>query len=228
MELEDFFLRDSAYPFDWIESSWTGVEECIRNDFKDFLKYEELYQLKKHHHAYRNIRYGFSFLHDFKKNYSLKSQLNSVQEKYDRRINRFYKSISEPTLFFRYIQNSDELLFLKTNHKKVRDFLKSFCESNEIIYISQDSPFETEVPNVFFVEKDPGEKLTHHPLSQNKRLREMLSDASIPGKQENQAFEIRKKDNKSEIPKGIGYLKVRARRIIEKHILKDYIHYQQY
>lgn len=227
MELEDLFLRDSSYPFDWIESTLIGVEECIKNNFDGFLKYEDLFQLKKYHHAYRNTRYGFSFLHDFKRNYSLKSQLKGVQKKYDRRIKRFYKSISEPTMFFRYIQNSDELSFLNKNHKRITDFLKSFCDSNEIIYICQDLPCETEVPNVFFVEKDPGEKLTHHPLSQNKRLREMLTDAWIPGKEENVSFEIRKKYNKSKRPKGINYLKFRVCRFIEKHIFKDYIHYQQ-
>lgn len=222
-ELEGYALRDASYPFDWVASEWHGVESCIRTGFESFLDYDELYQMRKYHHAYRNDKLGIEFFHDFKKNYSLKSQLPPVRKKYTRRIERFYRSITEPTLFFRYIRDEGELEFINKNHGEILSFLKGFCKENEIIYISHEKPRQTAIPCLFFVKKDEGEKVTKTPLSQNAGLEKIMKSLSSPSKDKNIEFEKKKAEAKTE--------KMQIRRKLEKfaqkHIFKDYIHDKQ-
>lgn len=105
-ELERFGLRDASYPFDWIISDIEGVFQCIDNNFDGLLDINVLTQSDKHRMYYKNTKYDFYFFHDFDKYMSLLSQIDQVKKKYERRIERFYRNIQEPTLFLRYI--SDE------------------------------------------------------------------------------------------------------------------------
>lgn len=95
-------LRATSGPFDWI----TGVGfskriDIIRDNFrdfleKDFLKFQEKKPGKPDDKAcdyYYNQKTGFHFPHDFPTGIPLDTSLPDVQEKYSRRIARFYQNI---------------------------------------------------------------------------------------------------------------------------------------
>ncbi|HLB41200.1 MAG TPA: DUF1796 family putative cysteine peptidase [Candidatus Babeliales bacterium] len=114
-----FDLRDEAYPFDWIESPFSALYQCLVDDFANFLT-----ALKSKRDYLVVDFYGFEFLHDWPTqvcpnfdvansdfgvgNAQLVSdwpQYNeSVRSKYRRRIARFRQSCSgqEKIFFFRY------------------------------------------------------------------------------------------------------------------------------
>ncbi len=136
-ELERLGLRDASYPFDWLITQRESVEKLIKNRFKDFLSYDLLYQDSEHPQIYRNKEYDFgvSFYHDFSGYIPLEKQLDAVTEKYNRRIDRFYTAISEPTLFIRYVNNESDALFYKMNFERSLKFFKSFCPQNELMLV---------------------------------------------------------------------------------------------
>lgn len=78
----------------------------------------------------------FTFVHDFDAYLPLKKQLPKVEEKYRRRIARFYKDIKEKTLFIRYINPNEDVKWIEENQHKIEEELKSFNPNNRIIYIS--------------------------------------------------------------------------------------------
>lgn len=106
-ELEKLGLRTESSPFDWVISDFEGDINNIKNHFADYLDYIFLSQDKQNREIYKNIKYNICFFHDFNKYTSLKKQLPHVAEKYNRRIERFYKSITSPTLFIRYISDEE-------------------------------------------------------------------------------------------------------------------------
>lgn len=138
LELERMGLRSTSSPFDWIISNYEGVINAIQNHFEDFLSYENLLQSESVHKRYFDEKYRMWFFHDFDQYHSLKSQLPSVKAKYLRRIYRFYEDIKEPTLFVRYIsdETEEELEYIKKNHTKIKDLLKSFNQENDVLYIA--------------------------------------------------------------------------------------------
>ena len=103
-ELERNGLREASLPFDWQITDFQGVITAIDNSFDRYLDYEELLQNVTYPQYYMDKRYNCQFYHDFDKYRSLKQQIGFVKEKYDRRIKRLYRFISEPTLFIRYIR----------------------------------------------------------------------------------------------------------------------------
>ena len=53
-ELERIGLRSASYPFDWLISSWSGVEKMIDNNFDGFLNYDDLQQYENSREKYCN------------------------------------------------------------------------------------------------------------------------------------------------------------------------------
>lgn len=137
-ELERIGLRDASYPFDWLISDFGGVITAIETRFKDFLRYDYLAQMRVNPRYYINTEYGFQYYHDFNSYQPLKKQLRKVKKKYKRRIKRFYKVISKPTLFVRYIQDDKELKWIENNYNSIILLLKSFNSHNSIVFISND------------------------------------------------------------------------------------------
>ena len=108
MEFERLGCRKYSFPFDWlITPDFNIVIDLIENNFADFLNEEYLNQIKQYPSYYRNIKYNIDFYHDFSPLKSFDSQISEVSEKYQRRIERFYKQIDTPTLFCRYITQAD-------------------------------------------------------------------------------------------------------------------------
>ena len=108
LEMERIGLRNDSYPFDWlITSDFDKVLDLIENRFDVFLDKSDLEQEEDKNH-YLSRRNNLHFYHDFKYNdVPFDQQFESVERKYQRRIDRFYSSATQPTLFIRYLSASD-------------------------------------------------------------------------------------------------------------------------
>lgn len=149
MELERKGLRTASYPFDWVLSdNFEKVIKMIETNFEGFLDYDNLYQEEILDHYY-NSNVQIHCYHDFNSVDSLEKQIVDVSEKYKRRIERFYKSISEPTLFVRYCRDKTEEKFIRENEKKIGKILKSYNPHNSLLYIVPSSENRFEM-NLFF------------------------------------------------------------------------------
>lgn len=157
-EIERLGFRDGAYPFDWcISKDYKGVERAIEEHFKDWLKQETLEQSIVDPKNYRNM-YNVQFFHDFSKYKTLKKQLPKVQNKYDRRVEKFFNSIRETTLFIRCINDDngeEEIRYWDENVGYIEKILKSYNKNNRIVFIANEELRE-EYCNIeiYYVEQD--------------------------------------------------------------------------
>lgn len=210
-------FRDCSYPFDWLfADDFSGVISAIENDFSDFLSYNALLQHEDNKSRYYNKIYRFSFFHDFNKYESLKSQLASVQEKYNRRICRFKNDICEPTVFFRYIISKKDVEFIVNNYKKINTIIKSFCPQNRIIYISHHEDLLNLPIDIYITEKDEGDWITRTPLIKNTTLENNLKNTVFENKESNKQFSQKVRHRFS------------LERFFRRFFKKDYIHSEIY
>lgn len=104
--LRRHFLRRASGPLDWNGESPDGIvgqAKLIRDDFKSFLKLENLTKLphlEGEHEDMKNDYYrdeatGILLYHDFKAGVPLAETFPTARATYDRRIARFYKMIAE-------------------------------------------------------------------------------------------------------------------------------------
>lgn len=231
IELEKLGLRNESSPFDWVISDFEGVIMAMQEHFVDFLSYKYLFQKKSNHAIYKNTKYNISFFHDFNKYESLKKQLPKVQEKYNRRINRFYKSITEPTLFIRYISDekkiegkSKELIWIEENYDYILGVIKSFNEHNEIIFIANDGVSSTKLV-IYNVQKDENDLVARNPIYKNSVLFDRFSDIDLPERQANIERYIKKEQYQNSI---LNRLKRKILSILKRVFLKEYSHESQY
>lgn len=240
-DLERMGLRDASYPFDWLISSFEGVICLIENEFKDFLRYEILSQDSLHRQHYRNDKYNLVFYHDFNKFSPLNEQIEDVQEKYRRRIDRFYKNISEPTLFIRYISdenkdrigNSAELLWIENNIERINHLIKRYNINNEIIFIGN-TGLSSDVIDIYCVDKDKNDTVARKPVDKNADLALFLNQIDFPNKQNN-LLRYRKKTRFSLLKKIRRKVISVIRKILGKvlflykpKILSEYVHNKTY
>lgn len=105
-------LRRASYPLDWV-GTWsirmTDVAKLVENDFADFLHLENLQilplpppvdtpegRLDDAHHLWcGDVATRIVIPHDFPMGRSLAESFPGVRKKYDRRIKRFYQTMSE-------------------------------------------------------------------------------------------------------------------------------------
>jgi len=88
-------LRSYAFPFDWLRTpQFDSIILLLKNSFKDFLNTGYLIANNTEKNITVNTLYDITFTHDFE-NYStfIAKDLGSVQEKYNRRINRLYETL---------------------------------------------------------------------------------------------------------------------------------------
>lgn len=226
-ELNDLGLRNRSYPFDWIRSRWRAVEHSLKTNFNGFLDYDSLYQKKHDLHVYKDLDYGVSFFHDFSKSKSLKSQLSNVQEKYNKRIDRFFYCIKTPTLFFRYCWDYDELKYISDNYIEVESLIKSFCNQNEIVFLSHDLPDDLDVSSIkylFFIEKSKEGSTNENPISSCNELYNYLKTVHYPKRQENLEYNKEKELHFSAKMNLVQRIKRKINKIQER---KTYIHKKQ-
>ena len=188
-DLKNMGLRSKSYPLDWVESfNFEKVIQLVGNNFDGFLDYDCLFQRTNQRLVYDNEKYEISFFHDFDKYISLKNQIQYVSEKYQRRIERFYKSISYPTLFIRYIMTDEDLEYISKNQREILAFLKTYNQNNEILYCSFIEDCNERIKNCYYVSKDEGNWYSKNPISGNKKLSEYLLNLDVYDTEKNLKF----------------------------------------
>ena len=230
IELEQMGLRDSSMPFDWVRTRWWAIENSFNKKFEGYLNYEDLHQKKSSLHCYKNLQYGVGFVHDFVDYKSLKSQITDVQKKYQRRIERFFSHIVEPTLFIRYMWDYDELVYVSAHYSEIERMIKAYNPNNEIIFITHDVPADLDVSSIkllFFIDKDDESELNERPISSNEELYLFLSTAEYKKREKNIQFNEAKAAQKVEQSKKlVSRLKKNCKKLfISKR--KKYIHNKQ-
>lgn len=141
-------LRLTSGPFDWLPYiPFEKRIDYIINDFIDFLNFEDLNYIDKKiyknvdkkHSYYKNKRNGFVYFHDFPENEPLEKSFRQVKERYNRRIERFYKYIyqSEKILFIWFSQEDVNTLdrTLIDSYKKIKE---KFDKDIDFLIIEQD------------------------------------------------------------------------------------------
>lgn len=182
LENERIGIRDCSLPFDWlIAGDFERVLWLIENDFKDFLLEENLYQeYYIDPNYYYDCESKVHFYHDFLHNIPLRNQYNSVKDKYNRRIKRFYKVISQPTLFVRYCSGGEkELNYIKKNREEILNILRRYNPNNEIIYIYTGNKNEQVDDGIFCVEADKNDGVARVYLNKLPQLESFLLDKSV-------------------------------------------------
>lgn len=177
LEFRRINVRDASYPFDWVISyDFEAMLYLIENNFAEFLSSELLYQLKEVPNCYRNRRYKIDFYHDFDEFKSLRRQLKKVQEKYNRRIKRFYDTIKSPTLLIRYVSSAKELLYIQENYEKIQTIFRKFNSKNEVHFVVNSDLYNEENLdfNFWYVEKDENENVARVFLEKNEKLKEYI------------------------------------------------------
>lgn len=179
LELERFGFRDASYPFDWVLShTFKSVLELINNSFKGFLNSDQLYQRRDARQIYENILFDIIFVHDFSKHRSFHEQYKNIEKKYQRRIDRFYGSIIQPTLFIRYIETTKELCWICRNQIDIVHCLKTYNDKNEILYIVNSETIKKhmilDMP-VLIVTKDENDTVARKFLDQGDEIVEFLA-----------------------------------------------------
>lgn len=227
IELERMGLRDSSMPFDWVRTRWCAIERSFNTKFEGYLKYEDLYQKKIALFTYKNLQYGVGFVHDFVDYKPLKSQIADVQKKYNRRIERFFENITEPTLFIRYMWDYDELVYVSSHYAEIEKMIKSYNVNNEIVFITHDKANDIDVSTIkllFFIEKDDDCELNEKPISSNEDLYSFLSTVEYSKREDNLRFNEQKALQKqAESKKIISKINKKYRKIILSK-KKKYIH----
>lgn len=231
-DLEKLGLRSYSYPFDWNLTSLDNNIKLIENNFEDFLNIDNIKQLSGYPNRYVDIKYNVFFYHDFVSYKSLEEQLPSVKEKYQRRINRFYKDIKNPTLFVRYISSefldnkneSDELNWIEKNITYINKTIKSFNSNNEILFIANEG-IKSNLVKIHNVLPEFADNVCHNPITTNNDLYNLFKTFSIPNKDKNIMF-YQEKQNKKNSSSFIFKSKLKNKFI--KLFLKDYIHNKIY
>lgn len=228
-ELEYLGLRSESSPFDWLISDFEGIISAIRNHFKDFLSYEYLAQNKQYPAYYLNTKYKIQFYHDFSPYRSLKEQLPLVQEKYLRRIERFYVSICEPTLFIRYISDeqpengsSKELLWIEEHYDEIIALLKSFNEKNEILFIANEG-IKSSIIEIQYVQKDKNDSVNRRPIVSTPSLLQLFNSFEYTQKEVNLLRYKKKRACRT-----IFKIKKKTAAYFQKFFMHEYVHGHQY
>ena len=176
MELERIGLRLFSLPFDWlISGNFQKVLELIENKFQDFLNPNFLFQEKNVNlNYYYNDKCEIHFYHDFVSDKSFEQQLIAIQEKYEKRIERFFEKIIQPTIFVRYCQGKDEIDFIRENYQYISSFFKSYNTKNEILFIiDEEIDLENNI-NFFYVPKGKNGDVNRKFLKDNVDLKLFL------------------------------------------------------
>ena len=228
LDLERLGLRDASYPLDWCITDLQGGILALEKHFEGLLDYELLSQSVAIPDHYRNDRYGIHFFHDFNRFEPLSDQLPSVRSKYERRIERFYRDIQEPTLFIRYILQAEdgssaEMAWAEEHREQIEALIKSFHPENEIIYIANEG-LAGSLPGLYYVPKDPGDTVSRTPLTTNKQLQAYFETADYPKREANLNVYRLKKKKQGALRKGFKKLKTGLKRRFHA----AYIHEKRY
>lgn len=136
--LNDFALRDEAYPFDWCDISLQRLIKVLDKLFKNYSDIERIRYSEDHLHfkdksgsfLLKNS-YGVKFAHELKK----ESDLEEFKESLSRRIKRFLE-LKNP-IFIR-IETSNLSKEQMQKYKQLEDILDNIFTNYEIRLISKE------------------------------------------------------------------------------------------
>ncbi|MCH5296319.1 MAG: hypothetical protein J1E85_01470 [Ruminococcus sp.] len=221
LELEKNGLRDASYPFDWlITRDFSKVLHLIETNFDNFLNEDNLIQSISSRNYYYDEIQKIWFYHDFSSNSDLHSQMDDVKEKFNRRINRFYSAIKQPTTFIRYVKNQKDADYINQYSKKIENIIKRFCPHNQIIYFYNDD-LVLNVEDSYSVKVDRNDSVSRHPFRQHMDLLENLIENYDDKKRE----ENIKRYNKLTLKRGINKIKIKLNKLLCRlGVVKEYSH----
>ena len=226
MELERFGLRTMSSPFDWLIVDFKGAIDAIENQFEGFLTLEYLAQSRENRSWYKNLKYQVEFRHEFDQYHSLKSQLAPVQEKYERRIRRFYETIQQPTIFVRYISDekkidgkAEELIWIEENFDRIDTDQRS-NQDNRIVFIAN-TGVQSDKIKIYQVEPDPDDAVARAPSDKNSALKDFFESAEVENKEQNlhRYMEQQRLKSRTDV-----IFKRKTKTLLKKIFLKEYIH----
>lgn len=178
LEIERIGLRDASYPFDWLMThDFSCIIDLIKNKRYIKLYSDEMLQYESDASKWYNQEYLISIFHDFNKYKKMSHQIDAVNDKYFRRMKRFYENIMEPTLFLRYIKDKSEALYISKNASEIADILKDENVENEIVYIANSDlrdALQLSTSRVYFVVPDDQDYVARNFLKQLPDLLEYL------------------------------------------------------
>lgn len=161
VKLNQSQLRNLSFPFDWNISSLQGVCELIENNFKDFLN--PVYLSKQNGiPGIVNSKYNVSLAHDFPEKDGVVADnyqdfLEEIQDRYQRRIKRFYNAcnLAETVYFFRQTFSYWPLYSCPQDKEhviKLRNILaKTFPTNNWVLVVISNAKeylYDWQIPNV--------------------------------------------------------------------------------
>ena len=135
--LRELNLQTESLPFDW--SAGVIPEKCgacglsgkiklINNKFKDAFEYGDLKEFpcndgNAKFRNVRNLKTGLQYIHEFPFTYTLKEHFKEYQEKYERRVKRFYQKV----------KNAKNILFVFIIRSKQNLHLSEILDNYEIL-----------------------------------------------------------------------------------------------
>ncbi len=134
--MSKYGFRNFSGPFDWYYSDFKSVVHHIDNGFSDFLMRDNLVVCDDNPRIFEDIKFGYKYFHDIRTN--LDSDYVHIREKYDRRIERFYEKIKQPTLFLRAVRSLQEKEYILSDHNEIEKVLKKSNSQNEVTYLAAD------------------------------------------------------------------------------------------
>lgn len=184
-ELERMGLRMCSGPFDWQASrSFEKRVLQIDDEFKEFfegLNENDLYQKREEPKIYFHSLIDTFLVHDFNPYDPLESQLQTVTEKYKRRVASFYQNIKKPTLFLHYIYNQKNAQWIVEHYTDILRAIQKFNENNDIVFIANKDIQINNVSCVYFVDPDKGDIVARRFLDKLPELRKFLKESSNIG-----------------------------------------------
>ena len=129
-------IRSYSGPFDWYISDFKGVIQCLQNDFYDFLNKKNL-RMTDEKNVFEDIKYQFRFNHEIRTDFETDYEM--IHRKYLRRIDIFKNHIQRETCFIRAIKNYEEFKYIKNNLESIKEVVKKYNQTNDIIYIVSNS-----------------------------------------------------------------------------------------
>lgn len=169
MELERLGIRNTSLPFDWlISADLERVLELIDTNFNEFLFYDNLGQEYNVNPKYYYDEYfQLHFYHDFNGSMSLDDQLQSVKHKYNRRIERLYLLLQQPSCIIRYIFDKSEYDFICHHYADIQEKFRQYNSNNRLFFIIDSRLADSRCNDLgsYIIIKNESNKRLHHFIS---------------------------------------------------------------
>lgn len=185
-ELEKMHLRDASYPFDWVISDLNSINKLIANNFRNLFSINSLYRDGDYPYIVKHKEYKFDFYHDFSPENSIESQIEKVQNRYCRRILRFFDELNskKSILFIRYLyeesKNGEINIEVSNDIQEFVNIIEKFTKNFKIVLIKHkelllnDSSKNEHIIRVFDVDKPKGKYANDDFIHSSKEIEEFF------------------------------------------------------